>query len=119
MGARMRITRAEAIAVRLPLHQPFIVSYGRFDDMPSVLLRIVTADGVEGWGEAVPDPHVTAESFEGAFASLCHVLLPCMEGLTVFNSELLHRRMGSARAEERRVGKERGVGGRTEDAEDK
>jgi len=92
----MRITRAEAIAVRLPLHQPFIVSYGRFDDMPSVLLRIVTADGVEGWGEAVPDPHVTAESFEGAFASLCHVLLPCMEGLTVFDSELLHRRMGSA-----------------------
>lgn len=92
----MRIVRAEAIAVRLPLHQPFIVSYGRFDDMPSVLLRIVTDDGVEGWGEAVPDPHVTGESFEGAFASLCHVLLPCMEGLTAFDSEVLHRRMDSA-----------------------
>lgn len=92
----MSIVRAEAIAVRLPLHQPFIVSYGRFDDMPSILLRIVTDDGVEGWGEAVPDPHVTGESFEGAFASLCHVLLPCMKGLTVFDSEILHRRMDSA-----------------------
>lgn len=88
--------RAEAIAVRLPLHQPFIVSYGRFDDMPSILLRIVTDDGVEGWGEAVPDPHVTGESFEGAFASLRHVLLPCMEGLTVFDTEVLHRRMDGA-----------------------
>ncbi len=91
----MRIVRAEAIAVRLPLHQPFIVSYGRFDDMPSILLRVVTDEGVEGWGEAVPDPHVTGESFEGAFASLCHTLLPCLADLAVVDSEILHRRMDS------------------------
>lgn len=84
------------MAIRLPLKQPFIVSYGRFDDMPSILVRIVTDDGVSGWGEAVPDPHVTGESFEGAFASLCNVLLPCLEGLSVFETEILHRRMDNA-----------------------
>lgn len=89
----MLIVRAEIHAVRLPLHQPFVVSYGRFDDMPSILLRIVTDDGVEGWGEAVPDPHVTGETFEGAIASLQHTLLPCLEGLTVFDTEALHLRM--------------------------
>ena len=92
----MTVVAAEVIAIRLPLHEPFVVAYGRFEDMPSILLRIVTDDGVEGWGEAVPDPHVTAESFEGAFASLCSVLLPCLEGLTVFDSEVLHHRMDRA-----------------------
>ena len=89
----MKIVGAEVHAVRLPLHRPFVVSYGRFDDMPSILLRIVTDEGVEGWGEAVPDPHVTGETFEGAYASLCHVLLPCLEGLTVFDTAQLHQRM--------------------------
>lgn len=92
----MTIIKAEVFAIRLPMHQPFVVSYGRFDDMPSILLRIHTSDGVEGWGEAVPDPHVTGESFQGAYASLCHVLLSCLEGLTVFEIETAHRRMDSA-----------------------
>lgn len=92
----MTIVKAEVFAIRLPLHRPFVVAYGRFDDMPSILLRMLTDDGVEGWGEAVPDPHVTGESFQGAYASLCHVLLPCLEGLTVFDSETAHRRMDRA-----------------------
>lgn len=89
----MMIIRAEVHAVRLPLHQPFVVAYGRFDDMPSILLRVVTDEGIEGWGEAVPDPHVTSETFEGAIASLHHTLLPCLEGLTVFDTAALHLRM--------------------------
>lgn len=89
----MTVVKAEVFAVRLPMHQPFIVSYGRFDDMPSILLKITTEDGVEGWGEAVPDPHVTGETFEAAYAVLRHTLLPCIEGLSVFDTETLHHRM--------------------------
>lgn len=94
----MRIISAEVFAIRLPLHQPFVVSYGRFEDMPSILLKITTDDGVHGWGEAVPDPHVTAESFEGAYASLCHVLLGRLDGLRVCDTELAHHRMNAALA---------------------
>src|SRR5699024_5684377 len=36
---------------------------------------------------------LTGETFEGAYASLCHVLLPCLEGLTVFDTAQLHQRM--------------------------
>lgn len=89
----MLVSKAEIFAVRLPLHQPFVVSYGRFDDMPSILLKLTAADGSVGWGEAVPDPHVTGETFEGAYAILEHTLLPMIRDISIFSIEALHVRM--------------------------
>lgn len=91
----MLVTKAEIFAIRLPLHQPFIVSYGRFDDMPSILLKLTASDGSIGWGEAVPDPHVTGETFEATYAILEHALLPVIGDLDVFSIEALHARMNS------------------------
>src|SRR5699024_1035909 len=61
--------------------------------MLTILLRIGTDQAVEGWGESDRYPYVTGETFGGAYASLCHVLLPCLEGLTVFDTAQLHQRM--------------------------
>lgn len=92
----MIVTGAEVYAIKLPLKQPFVVAYGEFHDMPSIVVRIITDEGVEGWGEAVPDPFVTGESFQGAFAVLRHELLACTEGLSVFDTDVLHQRMNAA-----------------------
>ena len=68
----MRITGVEIIPVKLPLLEPFVVSYGTFPDLATVLVRLETDGGLTGWGEGTPDPHVTGETFEGVAATLRH-----------------------------------------------
>ena len=66
----MRITGIEIIPVRLPLIEPFIISYGTFPDVPAVLVRVETDGGLTGWGEGTPDPNVTGETFGAVFETL-------------------------------------------------
>lgn len=75
----MRITGVELIPIRLPLVEPFIISYGTFPDVESVLVRIETDTGTTGWGEGTPDPHVTGESFGGVLETL-RLLAPALLG---------------------------------------
>ena len=66
----MRITRITIIAVRLPLTEPFVISYGIFPDVPTVLVRLETDEGLVGWGEGTPDAFVTGETFGGVAETL-------------------------------------------------
>ena len=52
----MIISSIEVIPIRLPLREPFVIAYASYPDTLSVLVRIRTCDGAEGWGEATPDP---------------------------------------------------------------
>ena len=47
-----RIARVEAWALRAPIATPVVTSFGAMRDRPAVFVRLVGADGVEGWGEA-------------------------------------------------------------------
>jgi L-alanine-DL-glutamate epimerase-like enolase superfamily enzyme len=80
MSERFRIERVEVIPVRLPLREPFVVAYARYDDMPTILVRLTTAGGLTGWGEATPDPNVTGETFAGTAATLREDLAPVLLG---------------------------------------
>jgi L-alanine-DL-glutamate epimerase-like enolase superfamily enzyme len=75
----VRITGVEIIPAKLPLLEPFVVSYGTFPDLATVLVRLETDGGLTGWGEGTPDPHVTGETFEGVAATLRH-LAPALLG---------------------------------------
>ncbi len=66
----MRITGIEIIPLRLPLTEPFVISYGVFPDVESVLVRLETDIGVTGWGEGTPDPIVTGETFGGVLETV-------------------------------------------------
>ncbi len=57
-----KITAIEIISLELPLKEPFVIAYHAWDSMPAILLRVETDLGIEGWGEAVPDPNVTSET---------------------------------------------------------
>jgi L-alanine-DL-glutamate epimerase-like enolase superfamily enzyme len=76
----MKIASAEIISVRLPLREPFVVAYGSYPDTLSVLVRLRTSEGLEGWGEATPDPQVTGETWAGVAATLRHDLAPALIG---------------------------------------
>jgi L-alanine-DL-glutamate epimerase-like enolase superfamily enzyme len=85
--AAMIIASIDIIPVRLPLREPFVVAYASYPDTLSVLVRIRTRDGAEGWGEATPDPNVTGETWGGTAETLRRDLAPALSGLDARNRE--------------------------------
>jgi L-alanine-DL-glutamate epimerase-like enolase superfamily enzyme len=90
----VRITGVEIVPVKLPLLEPFVVSYGTFPDLATVLVRLETDGGLTGWGEGTPDPHVTGETFEGVAATLRH-LAPALLGRDPLDRSTAMRLLGS------------------------
>ncbi|PWW31456.1 L-alanine-DL-glutamate epimerase-like enolase superfamily enzyme [Cytobacillus oceanisediminis] len=89
----MKIVKAEIFGIHLPLKEPFIISYASYDYMPSIIVRLETDNGLEGYGEAVPDEHVTGESFHSTISMLKHTILPALIGFSPINMEKLHQKM--------------------------
>ncbi|PAV30790.1 dipeptide epimerase [Virgibacillus profundi] len=89
----MNIKRVEVFGIRLALKKPFIVSYDRYDDMPTIITRLETENGTVGWGEAVPDQHVTGETWESTFQIIKHELAPLVINENPFNINLIHKKM--------------------------
>ena len=83
----MIVASVEIIPVRLPLREPFVVAYASYPDTLSVLVRIRTDDGAEGWGEATPDPNVTGETWGGTTETLRRDLAPALIGRDARNRE--------------------------------
>jgi L-alanine-DL-glutamate epimerase-like enolase superfamily enzyme len=83
----MIISSIEVIPIRLPLREPFIIAYASYPDTLSVLVRIRTRDGAEGWGEATPDPNVTGETWGGTVETLRRDLAPALIGSDGRNRE--------------------------------
>ncbi|WP_088009156.1 mandelate racemase/muconate lactonizing enzyme family protein [Indiicoccus explosivorum] len=91
----MKIKKAVIRSVEFPLKEPFIISYATYPEMPAVILELETDTGLIGYGEAVPDEHVTGESAAAAAAVLKDVLLPAVIGMDPFNIEAIHQKMDS------------------------
>lgn len=89
----MNIKRVQIFGIRLPLKEPFIVSYDRYDDMPSILVRVETENGLVGWGESVPDQHVTGETWQSALTVLEHELAPLILDEEPFQIDRIHQEM--------------------------
>lgn len=65
----MRITAADLWLVRTPLVRPYPLSrlYGTLTHAEAVVLRLETAGGLTGWGEADPLMPFTEENAQGVF----------------------------------------------------
>ncbi|WP_028777032.1 mandelate racemase/muconate lactonizing enzyme family protein [Shimazuella kribbensis] len=86
----MKIVKADLFGIQLPLKEPFIISYSRYDYMPSIIVRLETDEGLIGYGEAVPDEHVTGETFSSVIQVLKQHLLPVVLGMNPFSIEQIH-----------------------------
>ncbi len=80
MTATLTITAVDVYAVRLPLREPFVISYGVYPDVPTVIVRIRTSDGIDGWGESTPDPLVTGETYSGTVETMRRDLASALPG---------------------------------------
>lgn len=89
----MKITSIALYGLRLPLIRPFIVAYETYEDMPTILVKMETDEGIIGYGEATPDQHVTGETWEGTFSLLLHQLAPAIIGENPFQIERIHEKM--------------------------
>lgn len=89
----MKITAIHLYAIRLPLRNPFVISYGSYSDMPSIIVKMETDEGIIGYGEGVADDHVTGESWESTFHTLKHTLAPALIGKNPMNIEKIHDMM--------------------------
>lgn len=89
----MKIKKIEVFGLKLDLQKPFIVSYDSYDDMPVILTRMETEDGFVGWGEAVPDQHVTGETWDSTFEIIRHELTPLVINEPPFNVNRIHQKM--------------------------
>lgn len=80
----MKIARVELLELTLPLLEPFVISGGVMRERRSLLVRLVSADGAEGWGECPPFelPFYSEETLAGARELLVRVLVPRLEGRT-------------------------------------
>lgn len=86
----MEITAVEIYAIQLPLIEPFIISYDKYDTMPSIIVKITTNEGIIGYGEAVPDEHVTGETWDSTYMTLKHQLAPAIIGENPLCFEKIH-----------------------------
>jgi L-alanine-DL-glutamate epimerase-like enolase superfamily enzyme len=69
----MRLVRAEAWAVSMPLAEPYTIAQASYDRADNVFLRLVPDKGAPGYGCAAPDPEITGETAADALAALAAV----------------------------------------------
>ncbi|WKA57848.1 dipeptide epimerase [Planococcus shenhongbingii] len=89
----MKIVKAQISAVEFPLKEPFIISYATYPNMPAVIIKLETDTGIVGYGEAVPDEHVTGEQVTGTYEILKNVLIPQIINQSPFDIEHIHHLM--------------------------
>jgi L-alanine-DL-glutamate epimerase-like enolase superfamily enzyme len=89
---RFTIAAIDVIPVRMPLTEPFVIAYATYADVLSVLVRVRTTDGLEGWGEGTPDQNVTGETWESTTEVIRHHLAPALIGHDARDREMaLHK----------------------------
>lgn len=93
MVNKMKIKQVEVFGLEIDLKVPFIISYDRYDVMPTILTRIETESRIVGWGEAVPDQHVTGETWDSTIEIIHHELASLVIGESPFNINLIHKKM--------------------------
>ncbi len=79
------IRSIEVRLVGLPMIHPFTTSFGTVKEKATVLARVVTDDGVEGWGEgsALPFPFYKPETTDTAMLALTKYIAPLVVGKSI------------------------------------
>src|SRR5215471_13455750 len=96
--APLRLDALELRLVRLPLLEPFVVSFGRMDSRLVFLLRL-EAEGHSGWGECVAweTPLYSYETVGTALHVIREYLAPSILGSEIDDLAHLAMRLGAFR----------------------
>ena len=92
MKANDRISRIEVYKASLQLAEPFRTSLAEITEAQNIFVRVHTASGLYGTGEARPNPPVTGETQETAYAAAA-VIGEVILNAQPFNLEEINRRI--------------------------
>ncbi len=67
MSNNLTIQQVELYKLSIPLTEPFITSLGRDDNAENVLVKIITSEGIVGFGECSPYMPINGESQDTCF----------------------------------------------------
>ena len=65
----MKIAAVDAYLVEVPFRVPFVVWRGSIPSKQFVLVKVVTDDGIVGWGEAAPFLYYAPETAQDVLGS--------------------------------------------------
>jgi len=95
-AAPLKIVRAEAIPVALPLKKAVVMAGERIERAYNLLVRVETANGLVGWGEAASAPLMTGDVLPGMIAAVNHHLAPLVIGQDALRRAELAQRCAHA-----------------------
>lgn len=84
----MRITALETYPVKLAMREPFVIASAVNDDMFYVVVRLLTDEGIVGFGEAIPAWEVTGETAFSVIDAVHHLCDPAKCGFTLIGMDL-------------------------------
>lgn len=67
-GKIVKITKVEIFKLVIPFSQPLKVAIGEISGAENVIVKIVTENGICGWGEASPCSFITGDTVETSYA---------------------------------------------------
>jgi muconate cycloisomerase len=90
------IRHVEAIPIALPLKKPMSMAGVTIATADNLLVRIETADGTVGWGEAASAPTMTGDTRGGLVAAVRDHLAPMLIGQDAWQRPVLAARLRAA-----------------------
>lgn len=90
------IRHVDVIPVALPLKKPVAMAFETVAHARNILVRIETADGTVGWGEAASAPTMTGDTLDGLVAAVRDHLAPLLVGKDARSWPALRRAMQAA-----------------------
>ena len=94
----LRIRRADAIAIAVPLAKPMMMAAETITHAENVVLRLEAENGLVGWGEATVAPTMTGDTLPGMVAAVRQHMAPLLVGADVRDRAELSRRCRGALA---------------------
>jgi L-alanine-DL-glutamate epimerase-like enolase superfamily enzyme len=89
----MKIGNITAWPVKMPLAEPYVISYETIVAAVNIFCRIETTAGIYGFGCAAPDLAVTGETAETVLETCSTIVAPMLKGSDPLRSTLLLERL--------------------------
>ena len=89
----MRICDIQAGEVRIPLRKPFRTALRTVENVEDILVRVVTDDGAEGFGEAPPTAVITGDTRGSIITAVRDFIRPALIGMEIENTEGIFQKL--------------------------
>ena len=89
----MRIERIETAEINIPLVTPFKTSLRTVESVNDIVVRVITEDGCEGFGEAPPTAVITGDTKGSVRCAIEEFIGPSIVGMDIENLDGIMKKL--------------------------